>query len=104
MLLVGNKTSTLEFKSCVQNMISNNVTLPFNSIFLRFYSVIAPGDTVNVIGEFDDKGQCHVDHHHNFIIVHPDVLVAGTRVLLPACSNILDMYFVSIVALFSYNK
>ncbi|BBG97197.1 DNA replication helicase, putative [Prunus dulcis] len=45
-----------------------------------FYSVIAPGDTVNVIGEFDDKGQCHVDHHHNFIIVHPDVLVAGTRV------------------------
>ncbi|BFG21385.1 hypothetical protein CerSpe_076590 [Prunus speciosa] len=45
-----------------------------------FYSVIAPGDAVNVIGEFDDKGQCHVDHQNNFIIVHPDVLVAGTRV------------------------
>ncbi|XP_061997380.1 DNA replication ATP-dependent helicase/nuclease JHS1 [Rosa rugosa] len=53
------------------------------AVYLReewFYSVIAPGDTVNVIGEFDDQGQCHVDHHHNFLIVHPDVLVSGTRV------------------------
>ncbi|KAL6130481.1 hypothetical protein ACLB2K_068860 [Fragaria x ananassa] len=45
-----------------------------------FYSVIAPGDTVNVIGEFDVKGKCYVDRHHNFLIVHPDVLVSGTRV------------------------
>ncbi|KAM1400902.1 hypothetical protein ACFX2F_028120 [Malus domestica] len=45
-----------------------------------FYSVIAPGDTVNVIGEFDNQGQCQVDRHNNFIIVHPDVLVSGTRV------------------------
>ncbi|PRQ49530.1 putative DNA helicase [Rosa chinensis] len=45
-----------------------------------FCSVIAPGDTVNVIGEFDDQGQCHVDNHHKFLIVHPDDLVSGTRV------------------------
>nr|XP_028961324.1 DNA replication ATP-dependent helicase/nuclease DNA2 [Malus domestica] len=53
------------------------------SVYLRdewLYSVIAPGDTVNVIGEFDNQGQCHVDRHNNFIIVHPDVLVSGTRV------------------------
>ncbi|TQD94864.1 hypothetical protein C1H46_019564 [Malus baccata] len=46
-----------------------------------FYSVIAPGDTVNVIGEFDNQGQCQVDRHNNFIIVYPDVLVFGTRVI-----------------------
>ncbi|KAM4081953.1 hypothetical protein ACJW30_11G132500 [Castanea mollissima] len=45
-----------------------------------FYSVVAPGDTVNVIGEFDDQGKCDVDHDNNFIIVHPDILVSGTRV------------------------
>lgn len=46
----------------------------------RFYSVIAPGDTVNVIGQFDDKGKCDVDHDKNLLIVHPDILVSGTRV------------------------
>ncbi|KAG7018906.1 DNA replication ATP-dependent helicase/nuclease DNA2, partial [Cucurbita argyrosperma subsp. argyrosperma] len=45
-----------------------------------FDSIIAPGDTVNVIGEFDDQGRCHVDHDKNFVILHPDVLVSGTRV------------------------
>ncbi|KAL4378954.1 hypothetical protein GQ457_02G021680 [Hibiscus cannabinus] len=45
-----------------------------------FYSVIAPGDTVNVIGEFDEEGKCNVDHENNFIIIHPDILVSGTRV------------------------
>ncbi|KAH7525256.1 hypothetical protein FEM48_Zijuj06G0205800 [Ziziphus jujuba var. spinosa] len=45
-----------------------------------FYSVIAPGDTVNVIGEFNEKGICHVNHERNFVIVHPDILVSGTRV------------------------
>ncbi|KAA3464206.1 DNA2-like helicase [Gossypium australe] len=44
------------------------------------YSVIAPGDTVNVIGEFDEEGKCNVDHENNFLIVHPDILVSGTRV------------------------
>ncbi|KAF9669729.1 hypothetical protein SADUNF_Sadunf14G0137400 [Salix dunnii] len=47
---------------------------------LRFYSVIAPGDTVNVIGEFDDQGKCDVDSDSNLLIVHPDILVSGTRV------------------------
>ncbi|KAI5565965.1 hypothetical protein BDE02_14G154600 [Populus trichocarpa] len=45
-----------------------------------FYSVIAPGDTVNVIGEFDDQGKCDVDRDNNLLIVHPDILVSGTRV------------------------
>lgn len=48
---------------------------------VRFYSVIAPGDTVNIVGEFDNLGNCNVDHDHNFIIVHPDILVSGTRVI-----------------------
>ncbi|KAK9202628.1 hypothetical protein WN944_017840 [Citrus x changshan-huyou] len=45
-----------------------------------FHTVIAPGDTVNVIGEFDDQGKCDVGCENNFLIVHPDVLVSGTRV------------------------
>ncbi|KAL9434767.1 hypothetical protein AB3S75_021104 [Citrus x aurantiifolia] len=45
-----------------------------------FHTVIAPGDTVNVIGEFDDQGKCDVGRENNFLIVHPDVLVSGTRV------------------------
>ncbi|XP_031092095.1 DNA replication ATP-dependent helicase/nuclease JHS1 isoform X1 [Ipomoea triloba] len=44
------------------------------------YSVVAPGDTVHVIGEFDDKGTCDVNHEKNFLIVHPDILASGTRV------------------------
>ncbi|KAK6234466.1 hypothetical protein QUC31_006872 [Theobroma cacao] len=44
------------------------------------YTVVAPGDTVNVIGEFDDEGKCNVDHENNFLILHPDILVSGTRV------------------------
>ncbi|XP_044494174.1 DNA replication ATP-dependent helicase/nuclease JHS1 isoform X2 [Mangifera indica] len=45
-----------------------------------FHSVIAPGDTVNVVGEFDEQGKCDVDHDNNLVIVHPDILVSGTRV------------------------
>ncbi|KAK2413783.1 DNA replication helicase [Trifolium repens] len=44
------------------------------------YSVIAPGDTVNVIGQFDEGGNCDINHDNNFLIVHPDILVSGTRV------------------------
>lgn len=50
------------------------------SCLVRFYSVVAPGDTVNVIGEFDDEGKCDIDRDSNFIIVHPDILLSGTRV------------------------
>ncbi|CAJ1958757.1 unnamed protein product [Sphenostylis stenocarpa] len=42
-------------------------------------SVIAPGDTVHVIGQFDEGGNCDIDHDKNFLIVHPDILVSGTR-------------------------
>nr|XP_029123131.1 DNA replication ATP-dependent helicase/nuclease DNA2 isoform X1 [Elaeis guineensis] len=45
-----------------------------------FYSLIGPGDTINVIGEFDDQGKCVVNHNKNLVIVHPDILVSGTRV------------------------
>ncbi|XP_017697653.3 DNA replication ATP-dependent helicase/nuclease JHS1 isoform X2 [Phoenix dactylifera] len=45
-----------------------------------FYSPIGPGDTINVIGEFDDQGKCVVNHNKNLVIVHPDILVSGTRV------------------------
>ncbi|KAI3764734.1 hypothetical protein L2E82_14747 [Cichorium intybus] len=45
-----------------------------------FYSVISPGDTVHVIGEFNEEGKCDVNHDKGFLIVHPDILVSGTRV------------------------
>ncbi|GLJ43384.1 hypothetical protein SUGI_0901420 [Cryptomeria japonica] len=44
------------------------------------YSVIRPGDTVNVIGEFDSQGKCVIDHENNILIVHPDLLISGSRV------------------------
>lgn len=47
----------------------------------RYFSVVAPGDTVHVIGEFDSQGKCDVNREKNFLIVHPDILVSGTRVL-----------------------
>ncbi|CAG7867376.1 unnamed protein product [Brassica rapa] len=45
-----------------------------------FYSTVSPGDSINVIGDFDGEGKCDVDHQNNFLIVHPDTLVAGTKV------------------------
>lgn len=48
----------------------------------RCYSVVAPGDTIHVIGEFDSEGKCEIDREKNFLIVHPDILVSGTRVCL----------------------
>ncbi|XP_078437970.1 DNA replication helicase [Wolffia australiana] len=53
------------------------------SLHLRdewFYSQIGPGDCVNVIGEFDGHGRCLIDRNQNLIIVHPHILVSGTRV------------------------
>ncbi|KAL8105137.1 DNA replication ATP-dependent helicase/nuclease JHS1 [Apium graveolens] len=45
-----------------------------------FCSVIEPGDTVQVIGDFDEQGNCDVNREKNFIIVHGDILMSGTRV------------------------
>ncbi|KAL8160935.1 hypothetical protein V2J09_012424 [Rumex salicifolius] len=45
-----------------------------------FYSVIEPGDTVRVIGEFDEQGNCYVDQDNNLVIVNPRALISGTRV------------------------
>ncbi|XP_039122512.1 DNA replication ATP-dependent helicase/nuclease JHS1 isoform X1 [Dioscorea cayenensis subsp. rotundata] len=45
-----------------------------------FYSLVGPGDTIIAIGEFDEQGKCVVDHDNNLIIIHPDILLSGTRV------------------------
>ncbi|XP_051146312.1 DNA replication ATP-dependent helicase/nuclease JHS1 [Andrographis paniculata] len=45
-----------------------------------YFSVAAPGNTVHVIGDFDAQGNCHVNHEKNYLIVHPELLVSGTRV------------------------
>ncbi|BAF15608.2 Os04g0588200 [Oryza sativa Japonica Group] len=45
-----------------------------------FHSLISPGDTVSVIGEFTDHGICIIDHDKNLVIVHPELLISGTRV------------------------
>ncbi|KZV43646.1 hypothetical protein F511_00197 [Dorcoceras hygrometricum] len=45
-----------------------------------YFSVIAPGDSINVVGEFDSRGICDVNRENNFLIIHPDILVSGTRV------------------------
>uniref|UniRef100_N1R0U4 DNA replication ATP-dependent helicase/nuclease n=1 Tax=Aegilops tauschii TaxID=37682 RepID=N1R0U4_AEGTA len=44
-----------------------------------FHSTVVPGDTVSVIGEFSDQGKCTVDHDSNLVIVHPELLISGTR-------------------------
>ncbi|KMS95822.1 hypothetical protein BVRB_004770 isoform B [Beta vulgaris subsp. vulgaris] len=45
-----------------------------------FYSVIEPGDTIRVIGVFDNQGNCDVNHDSNLLITHPNLLLSGTRV------------------------
>ncbi|XP_026406713.1 DNA replication ATP-dependent helicase/nuclease DNA2-like isoform X2 [Papaver somniferum] len=45
-----------------------------------FNSVVGPGDTVHVVGEFDNQGKCVVDHSNNLLIVHPEILLSGSQV------------------------
>ncbi|GJN26596.1 hypothetical protein PR202_gb14540 [Eleusine coracana subsp. coracana] len=45
-----------------------------------FHSIVGPGDTVSVIGEFSDQGKCIVDHDSNLVVIHPELLISGTRV------------------------
>jgi hypothetical protein len=59
--------------------------LNFLFIFCRFHSIIGPGNTVSVIGEFNDQGKCIVDHDNNLVIVHPELLISGTRVSAILC-------------------
>ncbi|KVH97095.1 Dna2 [Cynara cardunculus var. scolymus] len=71
-----------KFILCFEHIIGNSPLLEISSTSVfseRFYSVIAPGDTVHVIGEFNE-GKCEVNRDNNFLIVHPDILVSGTRV------------------------
>ena len=44
--------------------------------------MIEPGDTIRVIGEFDKKGNCDVNHDNNLLIIHPNLLLSGTRVIV----------------------
>lgn len=54
--------------------------LMFNdSVNRRFFTVVRPGDTVNVIGDFVN-GKCRIDQCNNLLVVHPDVLIAGSKV------------------------
>ena len=50
------------------------------SYYRRVYSVIEPGDTIRVIGEFDLEHSCNVNREKNLVIVHPNLLLSGTRV------------------------
>ncbi|GAV87672.1 Cas_Cas4 domain-containing protein/Dna2 domain-containing protein/AAA_11 domain-containing protein/AAA_12 domain-containing protein [Cephalotus follicularis] len=52
-----------------------------------FYSVVAPGDTVSIIGAFDNERKCDVDHENNLLIIHPDILLSGTRVAGSFCCS-----------------
>ncbi|KAJ0970838.1 hypothetical protein J5N97_018797 [Dioscorea zingiberensis] len=45
-----------------------------------FYSLVGPGDTIIAIGAFDEQGKCVVDRDNNLMIIHPDILLSGTRV------------------------
>ncbi|XP_014751083.1 DNA replication ATP-dependent helicase/nuclease DNA2 isoform X2 [Brachypodium distachyon] len=45
-----------------------------------FRTTVGPGDTVSVIGEFGDQGKCIIDHDSNLVIIHPELLISGTRV------------------------
>ncbi|MCO5601360.1 hypothetical protein L7F22_055480 [Adiantum nelumboides] len=45
-----------------------------------YFTVVRPGDTINVIGEFDSDGKCVIDRNNNLLIVHPDILISGSKV------------------------
>lgn len=57
---------------------------------VRFYSNVSPGDTVNVIGQFDDLGKCNLNRDNNLLVIHPDLLVSGTRVIIIYSSLCID--------------
>lgn len=60
----------------------------------RFFTVVRPGDTVNVIGDFDSDGKCIIDRKNNLLIVHPDVLISGSKVIV--ANFIYTWFFVAI--------
>lgn len=55
--------------------------------------MVGPGDTVHVVGEFDNQGKCVVDHSNNLLIVHPEILLSGSQVTISyslCCLSSLD--------------
>ncbi len=54
----------------------------YNKIFsYRADTDVTEGDTVHIIGEFNESGHCEINDHQNMIIVKPDLLVSGTTVV-----------------------
>ncbi len=42
---------------------------------------VKEGDTVHIIGEFDESEHCDINNDQNMIIVNPDLLISGTTVV-----------------------
>ena len=42
---------------------------------------IVKGDIINIIGDFDKDGVCHVTDTQNYVIANPDILISGTSVV-----------------------
>jgi len=51
------------------------------NVFARYDTAVNPGDVVNVVGEFNTDGVCHVTDQSNFFVVDPDRLLSGTSVV-----------------------
>ncbi|XP_013379222.1 DNA replication ATP-dependent helicase/nuclease DNA2 [Lingula anatina] len=44
-------------------------------------TLVQPGDIVNVLGDFDDSGVCHISDNQGLLVINPDVLISGTSVV-----------------------
>jgi len=50
-------------------------------ISARYDTAVQTGDVVNIVGEFDADGVCHITDQSNFIVVEPDRLLSGTSIV-----------------------
>ena len=51
------------------------------NVFARYDTAVKHGDVVNVVGQFNDDGICHLTDQSNFFVVDPDRLLSGTSVV-----------------------
>ena len=47
---------------------------------IKIHSVLAPSDTMNIFGKFDEEGNCDFGRENNLLIVL-DILVSRTQVI-----------------------
>ena len=47
----------------------------------RYDTAVNPGDVVNIIGQFDSEGVCHITDLTHFIVIDPDRLLSGTSIV-----------------------